>query len=61
MITFPLFDMSSILEQMWYLIKEVGFTYNDINQMPFEELEWFYNREIQYQVDMQKSKQTGTM
>ena len=56
MITFPWIDVNSLLERCWWLIKELGIGYDDLMMMPLEELDWFYDRQVQYEIDKQQAQ-----
>lgn len=56
-ITFPRFNLNDILEREWWLMHNLNLGYQDIQTMPWEFIEWFYNKHVQYLVDKQKASQ----
>ena len=53
---FPLFDLNDILEREWWLMYHLKLGFNDIQSMPWDELEWFYNRHNQHLIDMEREQ-----
>jgi hypothetical protein len=51
-----LFDSNDILEREWWLMNHLKLGYQDIETIPWEEVEWFYNRHTQYLIDIQKEQ-----
>jgi hypothetical protein len=39
-------------------MKEIGMSYNDLENMPMEYLEWFYDRELQHKIDLEEKKKS---
>ena len=55
-ISFPQYSLNDILEREWWIINNLKIGYNDLCNMPWEYIEWFYNRHIQYLVDQEKKR-----
>jgi len=53
---FPRFELTDILEREWWLMANLHMGYNDIKEMPWEFVDWFYNRHIQDLVDKKKAR-----
>ena len=51
------FDLNDVLEREWWLMRQLKQGYNDIENMPWEYVEWFYNRQTQYLINLEKAKQ----
>ena len=55
-ITFLRFELTEILEREWWLMYLLKLGFNDIQSMPWDELEWFYNRHNQHLIDMEREQ-----
>ena len=53
---FPLLDINDILEKEWWLMRHLKLGYHDIDEMPWEYIEWLYNRHSQFLIDEQKKR-----
>ena len=54
---FPRFNINDVLEREWWLMYQLKLGYNDICSMPWEYVEWFYNRQIQQLVDLEQAQE----
>jgi hypothetical protein len=39
-------------------MKEIGISYSDLESMPIEYIEWFYDREVQHKIDLEEQRKT---
>jgi hypothetical protein len=53
---FPHFDINEILEREWWLMHHLNLGYNDIESMPWEYFDWFYDRHLQHLIDEDKKR-----
>ena len=54
---FPRFELTDILEREWWLMDNLHLGYNDLQSMPWEFVDWYYNRHIQHLVDKRKARE----
>lgn len=40
-------------------MKEIHIPYNDLMEMPIEEISWFYERQAKYQLERQEAAKMG--
>jgi len=52
-----LISISDILEREYYLIQHVGLSYTEIENMPFEYMEWFYRKQINEEQQAAKNQE----
>ena len=54
------FNINDILEREWWLMYHLHIGYNDIENMSWEYVEWFYNRQVQEIIDKTKEMEQYT-
>ena len=53
---FPRFDLNDVLEREWWLMYHLKLGFNDIQSIPWDELDWLYNRHNQHLIELEQQQ-----
>lgn len=53
---FPRFDLNDVLEREWWLIYHLKLSFTDIQNIPWDELDWLYNRHNQHLIELEQKQ-----
>ena len=53
---FPQFDLNDVLEREWWLIYHLKLSFTDIQNIPWDELDWLYNRHNQHLIELEQKQ-----